>query len=424
MHLYGCPAVVRLVILMYDAIIVGARCAGSATALLLARRGHRVLLVDRAAFPSDTISGHALRVPGVARLRAWGLLDALAATGCPPVTNFTYDVGPFAVSGWSRPVDGASAMYVPRRHVLDTLLAEAAVAAGAELRQRFAVSELLSENGRVVGVRGSTAGGAGVAERARIVIGADGLRSVVAHAVQAPVAHAHPGATCAYYAYWEGVALPAGAEMYNRPDVMLVMLPTHGGLTEIGVQWPVARFHEVRRDPEAALYATLEAIGPELAERVRAGRRVERFAGTGDLPFFFRQAAGPGWALVGDAGCHKDPILAHGMSDAFLCAELLAAAVDAGLTGRSSLDEACASYGRVRDQSMLPLYEFEHGLAALQPPPPPLQALLWALRENPAERERFFSTLDGTVPVQEFFDPANVGRIVGSAERAPVARAG
>ena len=391
----------------YDAIIVGARCAGSATALLLARRGYRVLLLDRAAFPSDTVSGHALRVPGVARLHEWGLLDALAATGCPPVTRFTYDVGPFALSGWSQPVGGASAMYVPRRYVLDTLLAEAAAAAGAELRQRFTVTELLYDGERVVGVRGASAGRSGLEERARIVIGADGLRSAVARLVGAPVAHAHAGTTCAYYAYWQDLPLADGAEMYSREGAMVVLLPTHGGLTEVGVQWPVGRFHEVRRDPEAALSATLAEIGPELAERVRSARRVERFAGTGELPFFFRQAAGPGWALVGDAGCHKDPILAHGMSDAFICAELLADAVDDGLSGRSPLDQACAEYGRVREESMLALYELEHELAGLHLPPPPLQALLAALRADPVGTERFFSALDGSLPLADFFAAAS-----------------
>jgi flavin-dependent dehydrogenase len=397
----------------YDAIVVGARCAGSATALLLARRGHRVLLLDRAAFPSDTVSGHALRVPGVARLHAWGLLDDLIATGCPPVTNFTYDVGPFALSGWSQPVGGASAMYVPRRYVLDTLLAHAAAAAGAELRERFTVTELLYDGEGVAGVRGASTGRAGLEARARIVIGADGLRSFVARAVGAPVAHAHAGTTCAYYAYWQDLPLPAGAEMYSREGAMVVLLPTHGGLTEVGVQWPVARFHEVRRDPEAALNATLRAIDPLLGERVRAARRVERFAGTGELPFFFRQAAGPGWALVGDAGCHKDPILAHGMSDALICAELLAGAIDDGLSGRRPLDEACAAYGRERDASMLPLYEFEHELAGLHLPPPPLQALLAGLLENPVATERFFSALDGSLPLADFFaasEPAPIGR--------------
>lgn len=391
----------------YDAIIVGARCAGSATALLLARRGHRVLLLDRAEFPSDTVSGHALRVPGVARLHEWGLLDALVATGCPPVTKFTYDVGPFALSGWSQPVGGASAMYVPRRYVLDTLLAEAAAAAGAELRQRFTVTELLRDGERVVGVRGTSGGHSGLEERARIVIGADGLRSAVARLVDAPLAHAHPGTTCAYYAYWQDLPLPDGAEMYSREGAMVVLLPTHGGLTEVGVQWPVARFHEVRRDPEAALRTTLAEIDPELAERVRSARRVERFAGTGELPFFFRQAAGPGWALVGDAGCHKDPILAHGMSDAFICAELLAAAVDDGLSGRRPLDEACAEYGRAREESMLPLYELEHELAGLHLPPPPLQALLAALRADPLGTERFFSALDGSLALADFFAAAS-----------------
>ena len=171
---------------MYDAIVVGARCAGSPTAMLLARAGYRVLLVDRAGFPSDTLSTHYIHQPGVARLRRWGLLDRVVATGCPPARRMTFDVGPFALSGAPTPADGADAAYAPRRYLLDQILLEAASAAGAEVRERFSVGELLIEDGRVTGIRGRQAGGATVTERAAIVIGADGMRSRVARAVGAP----------------------------------------------------------------------------------------------------------------------------------------------------------------------------------------------------------------------------------------------
>ena len=162
----------------YDAIVVGARCAGSPTAMLLARAGQRVLLVDRATFPSDTVSTHAVHAPGVAALRRWGLLERLDATGCPPLRTYSYDFGPFTISGPPNPVDGdVCYAYGPRRTVLDKLLVDAAAEAGAEVREGFVVEEVVFDNNAVTGLRGHAKGGKTVTESARIVIGADGRNS-------------------------------------------------------------------------------------------------------------------------------------------------------------------------------------------------------------------------------------------------------
>src|SRR4051794_26118744 len=171
----------------YDAIIVGARCAGAPTAMLLARQGFRVLLVDHATFPSDTLSTHVIHAPGVAALARWGLLDDVRATGCPAITDYSFDFGPFTISGTSHPVDGLSDAYAPRRTVLDKILVDAARAAGAEVREDCHVDEVIVENGRVAGVRVG-----GRVERARIVIGADGRNSRVAQAVGATDYNAKP----------------------------------------------------------------------------------------------------------------------------------------------------------------------------------------------------------------------------------------
>jgi flavin-dependent dehydrogenase len=404
---------------MYDAIVVGARCAGAPTAMLLARKGYRVLLVDRASFPSDIMSGHYIHQPGVAQLRRWGLLERVRTTGCPPITGYTFDVGPFALTGAAPPADGVHEGYGPRRLLLDKILVDAAVEAGVELRERFSVQELVwntctSRDGdRVVGIRGRGGSGATVEERAHIVIGADGPRSLIARAVQAPSYHARASLTCAYYSYWSGIAID-GVELYPRNRRFIVAMPTNDGLTYVGVSWPVEEFHACRADVASSHQRALEDDAPELAERVRAGRREERFVGTADNSFFFRQSHGPGWALVGDAGYHKDPITAQGMTDAFRDAEALAEAIDAGLSELRPLADALADYQTHRDGVVMPMYEMTYQLAALQPPPPEMQELMRALRGNQSDTDRFLGTVAGTTPIAEFYAPENLERIVGA----------
>jgi flavin-dependent dehydrogenase len=396
----------------YDAIVVGARAAGSPTAMLLARKGYRVLLLDRAGFPSDTLSTHYIHQPGVARLARWGLLDRVIASNCPPISRLRFDVGPFALEGTPPPYEGSADAYAPRRTVLDTILVEGAVAAGVELREHFSVEEVVSDGERVGGVRGHAVGGATVTEQARIVIGADGLRSLVARSVQAATYDAQPSLTCAYYTYWSDLPV-AGAELYPRPGHTLTAGPTNDGQTLTIAFWPRAEFEAVRADVEGAFWAALELV-PSLAERARAAKRTERFYGTADLPNLFRQSYGPGWALVGDAGYHKDPILALGISDAFRQAEQLADAVDAGLSGREPMQDALARYQRDRDARSMPSFQLTCDLARLEPPSAEMQQLFAALRHDQAQTDRFFGTIAGTVPIPEFFAPDNLARIMAA----------
>jgi flavin-dependent dehydrogenase len=378
---------------MYDAIVVGARCAGSPTAMLLARAGHRVLLVDRAELPSDTLSTHFIHPSGVARLKRWGLLPRIAAAGAPPIPHYTLDVGPFALRGTPPPIDGVSDAYCLRRTVLDHILAGEAAAAGAEVRLGFPVDGLVTEDGRVTGIRSRDR-----TERARIVIGADGMNSLVARGVGAEAYDEAGTLTCAYYTYWSGVEMP-GAELYVRDGNAVIAAPTNDGLVVTIVFWPNEAFHRVRADVEGAFMAALD-LAPGLAARVRAGERADRFRGTGRLPNFRRRPYGDGWALVGDAGYHKDPILAVGIGDAFRDAELLAEAIGTGdLPG----------YERGRDERSAASYRQTLEFAALQPPPPPMQELLASLRDRPAERDRFFGTLAGTVtPPRPLATPSGV----------------
>jgi flavin-dependent dehydrogenase len=395
---------------MYDAIVVGARCAGSPTAMLLARTGYRVLLVDKAGFPSDTLSTHYIHQPGGAKLKRWGLLDKVVASNCPPIRQQRLDIGPFALTGTPPAADGVADGYAPRRTILDKILVDAAVEAGAELREHFSVQEILTDGERVTGIRGNAVGGAMVTEEARMVIGADGMRSLVARSVQSPSYNAVPALTCAYYTYWSDVAVKS-VELYPRPGNMIIAAPTNDGQILTIVYWPNAAFHEVRADIETSFLTALD-LAPDLAARVRDGRRSEQFRGTADLPNFFRQPYGPGWALVGDAGYHKDPILAQGISDAFRDAELLAEAVDAGLSGRQSLDDALAAYQCQRDEQAAPGFENTCQLAHLEPPPAETQQLFAALRHNQEQTNRFIGTFAGTVPILEFFAPENLRRIM------------
>src|SRR6266540_2739389 len=223
----------------YDAIVVGARCAGAPTAMLLARKGYRVLVVDRAAFPSDTLSTHLIHAPGVAALGRWGLLDEVAATGCPPIDTYSFDFGPITITGTPRPEDGISRAYAPRRTVLDKILVDAADHAGAEVRERFTLDDVLVEDGTVVGIRGHGERGKPVLERARVVIGADGRNSHVAKAVRPAQYNEKPMLQWSYYTYWSDLPV-GGMETVIRPDRGWAAIPTNDGLTLIVVGWPYA----------------------------------------------------------------------------------------------------------------------------------------------------------------------------------------
>jgi 2-polyprenyl-6-methoxyphenol hydroxylase-like FAD-dependent oxidoreductase len=404
---------------VYDAIIVGAGCAGSTTAMLLARRGYRVLLVDKTTLPGDAMSSHYLHPPAAARLKKWGLLERLIKSGCPAITTTAADVGEFRLTGRHLPVNGVAEAFCPHRGVIDSLLTQAAIEAGAELREGFTVLELLYERDRVTGIRGRNREGELVVESGRIVVGADGMYSMVARTVKAGEYNVIEPLTCNYHSYWSGVPVD-GLELYPRAGRFLFAAPTHDGLTLINAVAPRAEFRAFRADTEGYFLETLERA-PEFLERVRAGTRVAPFVGTADTTNFFRNSHGPGWALAGDAGHHKDPITAQGGSDAFRDAEALAEAIDAGLSGRRPVEEALAEYQAGRDAAAVPMYELTCEMARLAPPAAPRQALYDALRENQPDVDCFFGVLAGTVPVREFFAPENQQRILAALPSSPAA---
>ena len=402
----------------YDAIVVGARCAGSPTAMLLAGKGYRVLVVDRASFPSDTVSTHVIHAPGVAALSRWGLLDQVVASGCPPISTYSFDFGPFTIAGNPRPVDGAGgngSAYAPRRTILDKILVDAADRAGAEVREGFTVDEVVVEDGTVVGIRGHGEDGGQVFERARVVIGADGRNSHVAKAVEPDQYNDKPMLLWGYYTYWSGFPVEGFENVIRPSQCGWGALPTNDDLTLLVIGWPAAQASAYKADVEANYLRSLDLV-PEIADRVRAATREERFYG-GGVTNFMRKPFGPGWALVGDAGYTKDPVTAQGISDAFRDAELCATALDQTFAGERPFDEAMSDYHRTRDAKVLPIYELTAQFASLEPPPPEMQQLLGAVHGNADAMDSFASVIAGTVSPVEFFEPRNIGRIMVAARK-------
>jgi len=395
----------------YDAIIVGARCAGSPTAMLLARKGYRVLVVDRATFPSDTVSTHLLQPMAVAALARWGLRDRVSATGCPPVGTAMFDFGPVKITG-ALGTDASPFAYCVRRTVLDKLLVDAAAEAGAEIRQGFSVERLLMEDGRVVGVEGRSKNGQPVAERARVIIGADGRHSFVAASVRPDEYHQRPPLACCYYTYYSGLPTDGRFEVYIRPTRGAAAIPTNDGLTLVLAGWQYSEFADNKKDVESTFARTI-AMHPAFAERLRAAKREERFAGAA-VPNFVRKPWGPGWALVGDARYCKDPITAQGIRDSFDDAEACAGALDQVFARGRAFDEAMAEYQRVRDEQTLPMYELTCQAAMLEPPPPEMQQLLGAIQGNQKAMDGFVRVNAGTISPTEFFAPDNLRALMAA----------
>ncbi|MEV5410830.1 FAD-dependent monooxygenase [Thermopolyspora sp. NPDC052614] len=352
----------------HDVVVVGARAAGAATALLLARLGHDVVLLDRAGFPSDTLSTHQLARTGVVLLRRWGLLDPVLASGAPAIRRVTLAAAGESQTRTIKDKAGVDLLVAPRRHILDTIVAEAAAGAGADLRLGTTVTGLLRDGaGRVTGVHGHDAGGSPLEIHARFVVGADGLRSRVAREAGAELIEDRGGDGAAQYTYYDGLPWDA-IELIVAERAFTGVFPTHAGQACVWICTPGADARQARRRAASrteAFTATLRRTAPELAERLTAGRRTAPVTGMLRAPKHLRRAHGPGWALVGDAGYHRDPITGHGLSDAYRDAELLAAALDQALRGDLEEDAALAGYQRRRDEAVRDIFELTCALAAL-----------------------------------------------------------
>jgi flavin-dependent dehydrogenase len=399
---------------MYDVIVVGARCAGAPLAMLLARAGINVLLVDRARFPSDIPHGHFIHRHGPRRLRSWGLLERLAAR-TPAIASMRVDLGDFPLKAENLIEDGMPWAYGPRRTTLDKMLVDAAVESGAESREGINVVEYLFSDGRLTGIRGRDRDGIEFEERATITVGADGRNSPLARAVDAPIYQPVPTVLCYYFSYWSD-AKTDDFELYVRGEHRRVIFSfrTEGGLYAVFVGAPIEELSEMRRDIEGAFMRTLD-LAPDFAERIRAGRRQERFYGASDLPNFYRKPYGPGWALVGDAGLHKDPYMALGICDGFRDVEFLAGAIVEGLGGRHPMDEALADYEAKRNAASAADYDQNIAEARFPAPPPSVLALRAAVRDRPDEATRLIKARNRMIDPASFFNPENISRLLAGA---------
>jgi flavin-dependent dehydrogenase len=342
----------------HDVLVVGARCAGAATAMLMARRRLRVLAVDRGEYGSDTMSTHALMRGGVLQLHRWGVLPRIAAV-TPAVRRTAFHYGEDCVDLALRPGPGGDALYAPRRTLLDRVLADAARRAGVEVQygQRL-VALRRDADGRVRGGTLLDASGRRQEVRADLVVGADGMSSAVARLAGASVMREGRHASAVIYGHWSGLKAE-GYRWYYNPGVSAGVIPTNDGQHCVFAALPQARLRAEADRGAAALYQdVLAACSPALAEAVARAEPQARLVTFGGRRGYLRQACGPGWALVGDAGYFKDPLTAHGMTDALRDAELLARAAACGS------EAAFAGYAATREALSLPLMAATDAIAS------------------------------------------------------------
>jgi len=342
----------------YDVVVIGARCAGAATGLLLARSGARVLMVDRQAYGSDTMSTHALMRGAVVQLKRWGLIPEITAANTPAIRSTTFHYGSEAICVAIKPEHGVECLFAPRRTVLDRLLVDAARKVGVEIRHNVVLSELqFAASSRIVGVTLKDASGSSTTVRTDIVIGADGRQSTVARLVNARTHVEGRNASGVVFGYYENLATD-GSHWYFAKNAAAGVVPTNSGHCVFAAVPAPQFFTTFRGDVMRGFLGVLESSCPALRTDVERATLVGRLRGFGGAPGYLRECHGAGWALVGDAGYFKDPLTAHGITDAFRDAELLSRAIVDGST------RALEAYQIERDGLSLPLLRITDAIAA------------------------------------------------------------
>lgn len=384
--------------------------------MLLAKGGLSVLLVDRAAFPSDhALSTHLIWPSGAAHLSAWGLLDRVRDSGCPPLSTYSLDLEDVHLHG--RPFDEHGPRldaWAPRRIVLDQILVSAAIQSGVELRERTTLVAVRTSSAResqftLVTLRAP--GGRTYDLTTPLLIGADGRSSAVAHLVEAPMVEQRPPLQGGIFGYWRDVPVD-GVVVNTRNGRTTYAWPTNDGLTLVGLNVPVPEFQAVRSDPQRHLFEALDRVGAPYTAAVRSASRVGRWVGLAGISTFYRRSHGPGWTLVGDAGYSLDPCSAQGISDAFRDADAVSRAVMAGFAD-GSLDEQLDLFEREREVATRAICELTYQMSDISVPPPPAALALYrAIAADQTETDRFFGVLAGTVRVAEFFAPERITQMM------------
>lgn len=398
---------------MYDIIVVGARCAGSPAAMLLAKKGYKVLLLDRSSFPSDKpLSTHYLLPNAIAALKRFGLLEKLQQSNCPPLKETLVDWGSGRFCSQHPPVEGLSEGYCPRRYILDQILLEGALEAGVEFREHSTLTDLVFENGKVVGIKYQHKNQSAIfEERASIVIGADGLFSQVAQKVQAKKYNEVPTQSAVCFSYWENVEIEAPISIYLRPDRILAMGRTNDQLTVIQDYLPVEQFKEFKKDLGANYLKDFQRYTPELYERISKGKRVEKWLATDNQPNFFRTPLGPGWALVGDASLHHDSNNPSGISYAFINTEKMVATIDKVLSENQTYESALQEYEAWRLQRWGAHYGFLTQNAEPRVPDEKMRQLLGIMSQDPQVAYEFLGFFNGNEGSDYFLTEENLRKI-------------
>ena len=407
----------------FDVIVVGARCAGSSLGMLLARRGHRVLVVDRAEFPSDTLSTHFIWPRGLSYLNRWGLLEQVRAT--TPVgqtvslqledVKLVGEIPRALVEERLRRVhgsgEGATEQFCSmRRTHLDVMLVDAARAAGAEVRTGVSLEGLLTQGDRVTGVQLRGANGGLFTEHAQVVVGADGRRSTVARLLELQEEDLKPRCTFAYWGYWTGLG-EVGATLVRKGRLGAAVAPTNDGQHMVLGYGPIEWASAFKADIDGNHLRLFELLAPELAERLRSGHRVERMYGVLDQASFMRRTSGPGWLLVGDAASFKDQCTASGITHAFRDAELAAEEISRGLQQRP-LDRALHDYSRRRYLDSVDYHRFVSAQAEMNPARPEELELARAVADDPVQTGRYLAMFGDTLPVRAFMARRSIAQVL------------
>ena len=410
---------------MFDVIVVGARCAGASTSLLLARKGLKVLMVDKVQFPKDTLSTHFLWPRGASYLNRFGLLDSVREFS-PTGTSVHVGIEDFQMTSevsldhltyrfeqLHGNSENLTQEYLSsRRYLLDDFLSQQAVLAGVEFRPNFVVTGLIKDGDRVCGIKGRNSDGAEIRETAKVVIGADGKASTVARHVGAERREVRPACSFAHFSYFSGFDL-GGVTIQKRGRLSLGIVKTSNQQNMTLVFGPKDWFSSYKGDPKENFIRTLSHINPEIGEIVATqGVQEERFYGTNDMAGFIRTSSGPGWALIGDAACFKDQCTASGMTHAFRDAELVSDHVFAGLV-TGDLESELREYSRKRFVDSWRYYEFVCQQAEMNPARVDELQLLKAVTKNQKYVERFIGMYADTYPVKHFFSKRHTKEILG-----------